>query len=103
MVSASDSTALMAVPAAIRAICASGNVHAWRQLTAVLGVLVTVTLADGFWQLRSTESVPSVTIGLIDVRQTEDSLPWKSVEGRKVLESSPNLAIGSPGPLPAPG
>lgn len=78
---------LMAVPAAVGALCAPDVARAASpRLVAMLCVVVAVTLGYGFWQLRPTQTTSPVTIGLIDVRQTEDSLPWASTEGRKVFQ-----------------
>jgi apolipoprotein N-acyltransferase len=79
---------LTAVPAALGVLCAPTVVRAaWPQLVATVSVLAAVTLGYGFWQLRTTESGPSTTIALIDVRQSEDSLPLGSAEGGAVLNA----------------
>ncbi len=79
---------LMALPAALGVLCVPTMVRAaWPQLFAVVSVVAAVTLGYGFWQLRATESGPSITMALLDVRQSEDSLPLGSPEGSAVLNA----------------
>ncbi|GAA0716157.1 nitrilase [Dactylosporangium roseum] len=79
---------LMATPAALAVLCVPTVARAaWPKVVALVAVLSAVTLGYGFWHLHTIESAPSVTIALLDVRQSEDSLPLRSPEGRTVLDT----------------
>ena len=76
---------LMTVPALAAALLIRRT--AWPRLLATATVLAVATLGWGVWQLQTSASGTAVTAALIDVRQSEDSLPIASPEAQKVLNA----------------
>ncbi|GAB4055914.1 nitrilase-related carbon-nitrogen hydrolase [Catellatospora paridis] len=74
---------LMALPALAAAGLADRT--AWRQLLAAAAVLAVGTAGYGLLRLQGSPTGPGTTVALVDVWQSEDSLPVTSPEARQVL------------------
>jgi apolipoprotein N-acyltransferase len=74
---------LIAVPAIAAAMVSQRR--AWRPLLPAAAVLVLAVGGYALW--RSPPAGPVTTVALVDVRQTQDSLPMASPEAGRVLEA----------------
>ncbi|MDI6102799.1 nitrilase-related carbon-nitrogen hydrolase [Actinoplanes sp. NEAU-A12] len=80
---------LMAAPILMAALLAPGTARQGGprlRVAAVAVSLAALTLGYGTWHLWTPDAGQPLTIGLIDVRQSEDSLPVASPEARRVLD-----------------